>query len=343
METKRWNMKDMGDDYTRAVEQAKDLLIKGETVAFPTETVYGLGADATSEEAIKKIFQAKGRPGDNPLIAHVASKKQLKALVTELTPMAERLIDAFTPGPITFVLPSNGTCASNVTANLPTVAVRIPSPPTALKLLRACAIPVAAPSANLSGRPSPTTADHVWNDLRGKIAGLLDDGPTGIGLESTVVDCTGEKPVILRPGGVSAELIETEMGYELMDSQNSSTDNKPMSPGMKYTHYAPAIPLWLVDGDAHDIQKVINKQKGNGLRVAVMASSETTEKLHADRKVSLGEGMVDIAATIYSVLRSFDVNDVDIIVCETFSEKGIGKAVMNRLKKACSEYVQEDG
>lgn len=344
MDTKRWNINEMNNNLIDAIEQAKDLLVSGETVAFPTETVYGLGADATNKEAVAKIFQAKGRPGDNPLIAHVASKAQLKALVTELSPMAERLIDAFTPGPITFVLPSNGTCATNVTAELSTIAVRIPSHPTALKLLRACAIPIAAPSANVSGKPSPTTAEHVWKDLNGKIAGLLDDGPTGIGVESTVVDCTGDKPVILRPGGISEELMEAEMGYALMDTHHSSTTTNeiPKAPGMKYKHYAPEIPLFLVDGDAHDIQVVINNHKEAGADVGVMASAETLEKLHAAQKVSLGQNLPEIAAHVYHALRSFEPEDVDIIICETFPEKGIGKAIMNRLKKASTEHVSGD-
>src|SRR5699024_6801635 len=160
-------------------------------------------------------------------------------------------------------------------------------------------MPLAAPSANLSGKPSPTTADHVWNDLNGKIAGLLDDGPTGIGVESTVVDCTGDKPVILRPGGISEELIEAEIGYALMDAHHLSTSEQPHSPAMKYTHYAPAIPLWLVDGDAHHIQRVINRHQEYGARVGVMATLETVGKVHADRKVFLGKNLPEIAAHIY--------------------------------------------
>lgn len=342
METKRWNIKETDDNATDAIEQASALLKGGETVAFPTETVYGLGADATSETAVAKIFQAKGRPGDNPLIAHVASKSHLTSLVTELSPMAERLIDAFTPGPITFVLPSNGTCADNVTATLSTIAVRIPSHPTALKLLRACAIPIAAPSANLSGRPSPTTAEHVWADLSGKIAGLVDDGPTGIGVESTVVDCTVDKPVILRPGGIAKELIEAEIGYALIDTPQSTPSEQPRSPGMKYKHYAPSAPLLLVDGDAHHIQKVINKQKEYGMRVGVMASTQTLSKIHAEQNAPLGDSLTEIAAHVYDVLRSFSIENVDIIISETFPEKGIGKAVMNRLYKAASDHIPID-
>lgn len=342
METKRWNIKEMNGNIESAIEQAAELLKSGETVAFPTETVYGLGADATNNAAVAKIFQAKGRPVDNPLIAHVASKAQLKSLVSELSPMAERLIDAFTPGPITFVLPGNGSCAVNVTADLSTIGVRIPSHPTALKVLRACSIPIAAPSANLSGKPSPTNAEHVWDDLSGKIAGLVDDGPTGIGVESTVVDCTGDEPVILRPGGISKELIEAEIGYGLMDADLSSTNEKPRSPGMKYTHYAPAMPLWLVEGDAHELQKVINKQRKKRLKVGVIASSDTIGRLYADKKISLGENLPEIAADVYNALRSFHIKDVDMIISETFPEKGIGLAIMNRLHKASTEYVPND-
>ena len=342
MQTKRWNIGERDTDDALAIEQASDLLKNGETVAFPTETVYGLGADATNEAAVEKIFQAKGRPGDNPLIAHVASKSDLQKLVTGLTPVAERLIDAFTPGPMTFVLPSNGTCAHHVTSGLSTIGVRIPSHPTASKLLKACGIPLAAPSANLSGKPSPTTADHVWEDLNGKIAGLLDDGPTGIGVESTVVDCTEETPVILRPGGISRELIEAEIGYALQDTFDVDEAEQPRAPGMKYKHYAPSIPLWLVDGDAHSIQKVINEQMKKGVRVGAMVSSEMLPRIDADEKVSLGDSLPKIAAHVYSTLRAFDIDQVDLIVCQTFPEKGIGKAIMNRLQKAATEYVKND-
>src|SRR5699024_606842 len=204
VQTKRWNMQKEQPNH-QAIQEAAELLKNGETVAFPTETVYGLGANAADSRAVSKIFKAKGRPEDNPLIAHVATKEQLRKLVGILPDIAKTLLDTFTPGPLTVVLPSNGVCASNVTAGLSTIGVRIPEHPVAQELLKTCELPIAAPSANISGKPSPTTADHVWADLQGKIAGLVDGGPTGVGVESTVVDCSQDIPVVLRPGGITKE------------------------------------------------------------------------------------------------------------------------------------------
>lgn len=351
METKYWSLKDYQNrqetngEAHRAIEQAAALLKKGETVSFPTETVYGIGADATNEQAVAKIFQAKGRPADNPMIAHVASTSILEGIITELPSVAERLINAFTPGPITLVLPSNGVCARNVTAGSPTIGVRIPSHPTARKLLKACALPIAAPSANLSGRPSPTTAAHVWTDLNGRIAGLLDDGPTGIGLESTVIDCTKEVPMILRPGGISKAMIEAELRLSVQESvpsEGEDSSDKPRAPGMKYMHYAPSMPLWLVDGGSASIQRVIDRERQKGHEVGVMAENKTLEKLTADCKAALGEDLPAVASRIYDALRSFDQTDVDLILCETFPDSGIGGAIMNRLTKASSERISSN-
>ncbi|WP_090085671.1 L-threonylcarbamoyladenylate synthase [Lentibacillus persicus] len=338
MQTKRMYI-DNENDASEALAAASVLLREGETVAFPTETVYGLGADATKKEAVSKIFKAKGRPEDNPLIAHVATKKQLKNLVTSLPVVAEKLIDAFTPGPLTLVLPSNGTCAENVTAGLSTIGVRIPDHPVARGLLKKCDLPLAAPSANISGKPSPTTADHVWSDLEGRIAGLVDGGATGVGVESTVIDCTQEIPVILRPGGITKEQLEGEIGQVMIDPALAGTASQPKAPGMKYTHYAPDVPMWLVDGSAEAIQSVIDTERKGGKRVGVMASTETAAKLHADRTIPLGSDLREIAASLYDALRVFKHEDVDLILCETFDLEGIGQAVMNRLEKAATEFV----
>ncbi|WP_407703032.1 L-threonylcarbamoyladenylate synthase [Virgibacillus tibetensis] len=340
MDTKHWNLTNTDKTYSKqAMQEAAELLKNGYTVAFPTETVYGLGADATNEAAVAGIFQAKGRPQDNPLIAHVANKQQLIQLVMELSPYVENLIDAFTPGPLTFVLPSNGTCARNVTAGLSTIAVRIPDHPVAQQLLTNCAIPIAAPSANISGKPSPTVAGHVWNDLNGRIAGILDGGPTGVGLESTVIDCTQEIPVILRPGGVTKEQLEEVVGTVMMDPALADQKEQPKSPGMKYTHYSPEVPLWLVDGSAQGIQEMINQEQKRGLRIGILASVKTARVLKADEIIPLGETMREIAANLYEALRTFKQGEVDIIICEAFPEEGIGQAVMNRLKKAASTHL----
>jgi len=340
IQTRRWhvNMNHINED-NQAIEAATNLLIAGSTVAFPTETVYGLGADATNKAAVANIFQAKGRPADNPLIAHVATKEQLELLVSDLPAYAEQLIDRFTPGPITFILPSNGICAENVTAGLSTIAVRIPDHPIAQQLLINCDIPIAAPSANTSGKPSPTTGDHVWEDLSGKIAGLLDGGATGVGMESTIIDCTGEIPMILRPGGITKEQLEYIVGTVLIaDSLQEETD-KPKAPGMKYKHYSPEVPLILVNGTAAMMQTMIDREQAKGNRVGVLASSSMITKISADQLIPLGEQLPEIAAHLYDALRLCKQTAIDIILCETFPETDIGDAIMNRLRKAASTEI----
>ena len=340
-QTKRWYLKNDTTYNQEALIEAADLLTSGETVAFPTETVYGLGADATNETAIMKIFQAKGRPQDNPLIAHVATKEQLLKLVDGLPAYAEKLVDQFSPGPLTFVLPENGTCAANVTAGLSTIAVRIPDHPVAQQLLKQCNIPIAAPSANISGKPSPTTAGHVWTDLQGKISGLIDGGPTGVGVESTVIDCTQDIPTILRPGGITREQLEAVVGRVGVDPALTNKTDRPKAPGMKYKHYSPEMPMWLVAGSARKIQEVVDKERSKGQRIGVLASLETAEKINADEVMSLGKEMDEITANLYTGLRTYKSNDIDMIICEAFPETGIGEAVMNRLKKAASIYIRD--
>lgn len=340
-QTKYWkvNLNELNNN--QAIDEAAVYLKEGLTVAFPTETVYGLGADATNKSAVSKIFTAKSRPEDNPLIAHVATKQQLKKLVIDIPVYAEQLIDTFSPGPITFVLPSNGVCADNVTARLRTIAVRLPSHPVAQQLLKKCNLPIAAPSANLSGKPSPTTAHHVLEDLNGKIDGILDGGQTGIGVESTVLDCTGDTPVILRPGGITKEQIKDVVGKVKVASTSSDEEN-PSSPGIKYKHYTPEVPLWLVEGSVEDIQSIINKEQKNKLTIAVLARSHIAEQLEADRIIPLGETLNDVANHLYDALRFFQAGEVDLIISEAFPEEDIGDAIMNRLRKAASVYINKD-
>lgn len=337
MQTKRWNGDELQD-----IAEAAERLQEGKTVAFPTETVYGLGADATSEEAVAGIFQAKGRPADNPLIAHVASREQLKQLVTTIPSFVDKLIATFSPGPLTFILPENGTCAKNVTAGLSTIGVRIPSHPVAQHLLNQCSIPIAAPSANTSGKPSPTSADHVWQDLYGKITGLVDGGATGVGLESTVIDCTSDIPIVLRPGGITGEQLQQVAGDVMIDPGLADTKDKPKAPGMKYRHYAPEVPMWIIEGSAEQIVSVIHKEQGNYARIGVMASNETADSLEASRVIRLGErdALREIATNLYDALRAFKEGDIDLIICEAFPETGIGHAIMNRLTKAASKYYK---
>lgn len=344
METKYWKFTNEINNNEQIIAEAANLLRDGSTVSFPTETVYGLGADATSETAVAKIFKAKGRPQDNPLIAHVANKEQLMELVSHVPDYAHELIDAFSPGPITFVLPSNGKCVPSVTAGLSTIGIRIPDHPIAHQLLTKANTPIAAPSANTSGRPSPTMASHVADDLMGKISGIIDGGRTGVGMESTVVKCTDESgPVILRPGGVTKEQLEQVVGHVTVDPALVDGQTKPQSPGMKYKHYAPEVPLYLISGDGPFVQSFINEEKKRGLRVGVIASQQMGELIQADQLVTIGQDITEVAAHLYDALRSFKEEEVDVIVCQAFSELGIGQAVMNRLRKAAKkEIIQED-
>lgn len=387
-------------DACPSIAAAARRLAANEVVAFPTETVYGLGGNALSDVAVTRIFEAKGRPSDNPLIVHVASRAQLDALVSEVTPIAEKLIKAFWPGPLSVVLPSSGAVSSLVSAGLDSVGVRMPSHPAALALIRAAGVPLAAPSANTSGRPSPTCALHVQEDLAGRIAGILDGGSTGCGVESTVVDCRGAIAVLLRPGGVTleemrevlgdvcvperkeervahgspaaataaprvtplqqqrgaaetaAEQAEPETGEKkrkLADSEDS--DFQPRAPGMKYTHYAPRAPLQLVEGSGAFLQQQVGLARQRGQRVGLLVTEESLaemqppqgQKAMADVVIRCGsrDDMKTVAQSLYGCLRSFDAAEpsVDIIFAETFSVKGIGHAVMNRLSKAAGHKV----
>ncbi|OHX42636.1 L-threonylcarbamoyladenylate synthase [Cytobacillus oceanisediminis] len=344
MITKRWsvdNSVDKKDSYSQC-SQAADLLKKNEVVAFPTETVYGLGGNAENDEAVRKIFEAKGRPSDNPLIIHIADKGKLDAFVTEIPQNAQALMDRFWPGPLTLIFNlKEGVLSHYATADLSTVAVRMPDHPVALALLNKTGLPIAAPSANRSGRPSPTTADHVWEDLNGRIAGLVDGGPTGVGVESTVVDCTGDVPVILRPGGITREQLEEAVGEIIVDPALADESQAPKSPGMKYRHYAPDAPLYLVEGTKEDIQYFVEDKKKEGLSVGVLTTSENLEFYRADFIYACGQRdkLETVASSLYEALRYFNTTNADIIFCEMFPGEGVGHAIMNRLMKAAGHRV----
>lgn len=320
------------------ITEAAQLIQSGEVVAFPTETVYGLGADATNQAAIEKIFIAKGRPNDNPLIVHVATKAHLFDLVSHYPRYVEALIDAFSPGPITYVLRSNRKVASNVTAGLATVGVRIPNNKVALALLEACNLPVAAPSANTSSKPSPTTADHVLEDLNGKIAAVLDGGGAEVGVESTVVDCTSDVPLILRLGKVTEKDIKRVVGDVKLFSGLETDVVQPKSPGLKYKHYAPEVPLLLIQ-KKEDIQSIINEEQQKGNRVGALVGEQTAKTIRADKVISLGAGEREIASNLYDALRSVKKEKIDIIVCESFPTDEVGGAVMDRLQRAASKIM----
>lgn len=328
---------DINVDNMEVYSQAVDLLNEGEVVAFPTETVYGLGAVATNDEAVKKIFAAKGRPSDNPLIVHIGTFEEVSSYVEGVPEIAKKCMDAFWPGPLTIVMNAKkGVLANSVTAGLSTVGMRMPDHPVAINLLRALKKPVAAPSANKSGKPSPTKAKHVEEDLQGLIPLILDGGTTGIGLESTVLDVTVNPPAILRPGGVTKEMLEEVIG-EVAQPTLSEQDRKetPKAPGMKYTHYAPNAPVYLIELDKEKVSVAIDKLHQEGEVVALLGPSEF-ESLNAEHFFSFGhEGNVEeISANLYDALRACDKTNATIILATTTSNEGVGAAIMNRLEKA---------
>ncbi|CAG9620121.1 L-threonylcarbamoyladenylate synthase [Sutcliffiella rhizosphaerae] len=332
------------------IEEAAEQLKRNGTVAFPTETVYGLGANALSNEAVIKIYEAKMRPSDNPLIVHISKKEQLPTLVDNISIVAEKMINSFWPGPLTLVLPKKEGLSDYVTAGLDTVAIRMPSHPVALALIDVSGLPLAAPSANLSGKPSPTTANHVREDLFGRIAGIVDGGTTGVGLESTVVDCTTGTPIILRPGGITKEQLEEVVGTVEVDPAllKNEENIQPKSPGMKYTHYSPIAPVYLVDGNPSFFAQTIKKALEEGKKVGVLATKETIAQLPTEqlRLVAITCGtktdLQTVAAHLYDALRSFNSTDVDIIYSEVFPEYGVGAAIMNRLEKAAGhKWIRE--
>lgn len=329
--------------------EAALLIRQGNLVAFPTETVYGLGADATDPAAVAGIFAAKGRPSDNPLIVHVADREHLESVIAEVPPAAERLMERFWPGPLTLVLPKRSTVPDAVTCGLATVGVRMPSHPVALALIRAAGVPIAAPSANRSGRPSPTSAEHVMEDLSGRVPLVLDGGETGVGLESTVIDMTADPPVLLRPGGVTLEqLIEAIGPVEVAGAvHGAEAGEKPRSPGMKYTHYAPKAPLLLVDGPVLHMQaKIIDLAREfaeEGKRVGIMCSAESRGVYPAQVVLEYGSrgDLAAVASDLFSTLRAFDRHGIDVILAEGVPTTGIGLAVMNRLRRAAGGQVIE--
>jgi len=333
----------------RVLETCASLLRSGGLVAFPTETVYGLGANALDARAVLKIFQAKGRPQDNPLIVHVARMEQVEPLVQDIGPTARRLIEAFWPGPLTLLFRKREIIPPEVTAGLPLVAIRMPDHPVAHRLIDLAGVPIAAPSANLSGRPSPTTAQDVLQDLSGKIDLIVDGGPANIGVESTVLDISGPRPRMLRPGGVSREELEAILGHvDIVETAGEPSERPLPSPGMKYTHYSPRALVFLAKGPPHEQKQAVLLA---GLRwvladkkVVVLASSENLEAYEALEKtyparfrvLELGsrDDLAPVAARLFSSLRFADVLQADIVISETFPTTGLGLAIANRLERA---------
>ncbi len=330
------------------MEEAGRLIEKGELVAFPTETVYGLGGDGLHPEAAGKIYEAKGRPSDNPLIIHIADVKDLERVAKTVPPEAKLLADAFWPGPLTMIVEKSDAVPYATTGGLNTVAVRMPNHPVALELIRKSGCLIAAPSANTSGRPSPTEALHVKEDLDGRIAMILDGGPVGIGIESTIIDLTEEIPMVLRPGYITPAMLSKVLNKEvIMDPGIIAADDttKPKAPGMKYKHYAPKADMVIIDGQKDIVIKEINHQtkehQKNGKRVAVIATEETKGCYKTDVVLSMGSRDDEdaIAKHMYKILRDCDTLEVDVIYSESFATPRIGQAIMNRLLKAAGHQV----
>lgn len=366
---------DISEEDMEKLNEAGEILRNGGLVAFPTETVYGLGGNALLKKASKDIYAAKGRPSDNPLIVHISDMDELPQLVETVPEMAAKLADSFWPGPLTMVMRKSDIVPYETTGGLDTVAVRMPEHKVANMLIKLSGVPVAAPSANISGRPSPTTAAHCIEDLSGRIEAIVDGGASSIGVESTIVDLSGEDPVLLRPGAVTLEMLRACLSRDvLLDpalEKPLDKDIRPKAPGMKYRHYAPKAPMIIIQTeykeDLFDQEKDLTKltdcaiknieeKCSEGLKTGIICSDETKEiymheiynkegRLHKYRNtieiMSAGSRMdeITIAHNLFAVLRDMDEKSVDFIVAEGISQKKLGYAIMNRMKKAAGQHV----
>jgi len=351
METKIVNISAAKEEFTAqeelALQKAGEILRQGGLVAFPTETVYGLGGDALNPQSSRKIYAAKGRPSDNPLIIHIASMEALPLIVKEVNDKVRKVAESFWPGPLTIILPKSDAVPEETTGGLQTVAVRFPSHPVARRLIECAGGYVAAPSANVSGKPSPTLAKYVIEDMDGRIDMIIDGGEVGIGLESTIVDLTVEPPQILRPGYITQEMLNEVLGAVDVDKTilDNSSGQAPKAPGMKYRHYAPKGDLTIVTGDAADVVAYINAQAAEftaaGKKVGIIASEEVLQQYRAAIVKNIGNRTDEtaIARNLYRILREFDEEGAEIIFSEVFDDGGMGQAIMNRLLKAAGHKV----
>ena len=360
METKRVMIEDRNHIKDEELGEAAGILRSGGLVAFPTETVYGLGGNALDEDAAGKIYAAKGRPSDNPLIAHVSCMEEVAPLVKEIPEAGRKLMEAFWPGPLTMIFPKSEKVPYGTTGGLDTVAIRMPDDPVANRLIALAGVPVAAPSANTSGRPSPTTADHVWQDMNGRIEMIIDGGPVGIGVESTIVDVSSAVPSVLRPGAITMEMLAEVLGEVSVDPAilgPLSADVRPKAPGMKYKHYAPKADLTLVEPedvdrenglDEKQLQAMIGKvrelSRGKieaGCKVGVICTDESRHCYTDGAVRSIGErkSQASVAHNLYALLREFDDLGVDYIFSESFPKDHLGQAIMNRLSKAAGYKI----
>ena len=337
------------DHEEKWIEEAGQILKDGGLVAFPTETVYGLGANALDEEAAAKIYSAKGRPSDNPLIVHIADFSDLEKIVEEVPEEAKKLADAFWPGPLTMIMRKNEKVPYGTTGGLETVAVRMPNHDTALKMIRAGGGFIAAPSANTSGRPSPTMASHVAEDMNGKIDMILDGGSVGIGLESTIIDLSEEIPTILRPGFITQQMLADVIGRVEIDAALIDNNSKvhPKAPGMKYRHYAPKANMILIRGEkekvAEKIRQLVEEELKEGRTPGILCAEETAH-LYPEgmiKKIGTLREELTISRHLYGALREFDEEKVSSIFSETFETPVLGTAIMNRLMKAAGHQLIE--
>ncbi len=346
MKTKVLKISDVESDCSAILEAAR-LIRDGEVVAFPTETVYGLGANALDASAVHKIFEAKGRPSDNPLIVHISKRRDVDRLVRELPPAASTLMERFWPGPLTMIFRKSHLIPDAVTAGLDTVAIRMPRHPVALKFIECSGVPIAAPSANRSGHTSPTMAQHVLYDLDGRIPLILDGGRCEVGLESTVLDMTAEVPTILRPGGITYEMLKEILGEVRVDAGTlKPIEGRPVkSPGMKYTHYAPHAQVLVVRGELDKMVARINAMaeeyaKG-GMKVGILATQETKDYYKEGKVLVLGSRtqLAVMASNLFWALRQFDDMGVDIVLAEWIETRNEGLAIMNRMLRAAAFRV----
>jgi L-threonylcarbamoyladenylate synthase len=324
-------------------EKIKKRIICDELVVFPTETVYGIGANALSETAVKKIFEVKGRPSDNPLIVHLSDKNDVYKYVKNISPYASTLMDAFWPGPLTLVFESNGFFPSIVTGGLKTVAIRVPSHNIAREIISLAGVPICAPSANISGKPSSTLFSHVKDDFDGLVSTIIDGGSTEIGLESTVLDLTVEIPSILRPGKITKNMIEEVLKIKIENHSEKLLEDAPKSPGMKYKHYAPKGVVTLVDGESENIIAYINRQASlhKNKKVACLCPDEFENGLNLETIIKLGSinKLETIGENLFKSLRMMDELNIDYIYIPVVSYEGLGEAIMNRLLKASNHNL----
>lgn len=348
METKVAIIKDVNNDI-KYIKEAAEIIKDGGIVTFPTETVYGLGANALNDKAVEKIFDAKGRPQDNPLIVHVSSK-DINNLVKNVPEVAQKLINKFWPGPLTIILNKKEIIPNRTSANLDTIGIRMPDNDIALKLIELSGCPIAGPSANISGRPSPTEVERCIEDLNGRVDYIVGGERSNVGVESTIVDCTVNPPVILRPGGITLEMLrEVNKDIDIDEAiKGKPNENlKPKAPGMKYRHYAPKAKLKIIKGNKEKtiekINEIVQNYIDNQKEVVVLSTDEIYNNFNDCKVISLGseKNLYEVARNLFESLRACDDLNVDVILCQAFDEKGVGLAIMNRLNKAAGFDIIE--